>query len=581
MEAMGSFNVEQPTAAVPQSSSPPDPNDTTIFHMGEHFADRRYLLNFESQRLGQVFTDVLIIGAGVAGLRAAIEAGRSSHVILISKDGINDCNTAKAQGGIAVVTDASDTVEAHVGDTLEVACGLGDRERIAWMAGEGPACLRELLAWGAKFDVDGGVVALGIEGGHSARRVVHAAGDATGQELSRALALQASSMETIRLFNNCFVIDLVVEEGRCIAALTHHEKYGHLIIWAKQTILASGGAGCLFRETTNGPSATADGHAIAFRAGATLRDMEFMQFHPTALYVAGAARALISEAVRGEGGYLVDKDGRRFMPAFHPDAELAPRDVVSRAILRHIAATEATCVYLDVRHFPPGRFAQRFPNIAALCGDFDIDVSKALIPVRPAAHYMIGGVAVDASGRSSIDGLWACGEAAASGVHGANRLASNSLLEGLVFGKRAGGEAAEAAVRQAAHGGPKLLRSVIQPSQRTELDLVDVRNSLRALCWRNAGIDRNGDRLRETMEIIDFWGRYVMDKVLDHRAGWETQNMLTVARCMALAALAREESRGVHFRDDYPTTDDARFLGHITLQRLNEFVRQGFEPMAR
>lgn len=549
--------------------------------MGEHFADRRYLLNFESQRLGQVFTDVLVIGAGVAGLRAAIEAGHRSHVILISKDSISECNTAYAQGGVAVVTDSSDTIQAHVRDTMEVACGLGQRERIELMAGEGPACLKELLGWGAKFDLDGGVVALGMEGGHSARRVVHAAGDATGKELSRTLARRAISLESVRIFENCFVIDLVVEDGRCIAALTHHQKYGHQIIWAKQTILASGGAGCLFRETTNSPSATADGHAIAFRAGATLRDMEFVQFHPTALYVAGAARALISEAVRGEGAYLVDREGHRFMPAAHPDAELAPRDIVSRAIIRHIADREATCVYLDVRHFPSGRFAQRFPNIAALCRDFDIDVAKDLIPVRPAAHYMIGGVAVDISGRSSVEGLWACGEAAASGVHGANRLASNSLLEGLVFGKRAGQEAAEAAGRQPAHTAPQALRSVIQPSQRTELDLADVRNSLRALCWRNVGIDRHGDRLRETMEIIDFWGRYVMDKVLDHRAGWETQNMLTVARCTALAALAREESRGVHFRGDYPTPNDARFLGHITLQRLNEFVRQGFEPIAR
>ncbi len=548
--------------------------------MGEHFASRRYLLNFESQRLGQVFTDVLVIGAGVAGLRAAIEAGRRSHVILISKDAVSECNTAYAQGGIAVVTDKTDSVAAHVADTLEVACGLGNRERIELMAGEGPTRLKELLDWGAAFDFEGGAVALGMEGGHSARRIVHAAGDATGRELSRTLARRAASMETVRLFENCFVIDLVVEDGRCIAALTHHEKYGHQIIWAKQTILASGGAGCLFRETTNSPSATADGHAIAFRAGAMLRDMEFVQFHPTALYVAGAARALISEAVRGEGAYLADREGRRFMPAYHADAELAPRDVVSRAILRHIVDTSATCVYLDVRHFPAGQFAKRFPNIAALCRDFDIDVSKNLIPVRPAAHYMIGGLAVDTTGRSSVEGLWACGEAAASGVHGANRLASNSLLEGLVFGQRAGQESAEAACRQAAHGGPKHLRSIIEPSPRTELDLADVRNSLRALCWRNIGIDRNGDRLRETMEIIDFWGRYVMDKVLDHRAGWETQNMLTVARCTALAALAREESRGVHFRDDYPLPDDARFLGHITLQRVGDAIPLGFEKIA-
>ncbi len=545
--------------------------------MSEHFARRRYLLNFESQRLGQVFTDVLVIGTGVAGLRAAIEAAGSAHVILITKDTPEECNTAYAQGGIAVVTNPQDTIEAHVRDTLEVACGLGDERMIEQMAREGPARLRELIEWGASFDLENGAVALGIEGGHSARRIVHARGDATGREVSRILGRTAMSMERIRVFDNCFVIDLVVEDGRCIAALTYHPKYGHQIIWARQTILASGGAGCVFRETTNSPAATADGHAIAFRAGATLRDMEFVQFHPTALYIAGAARALISEAVRGEGGYLVDREGNRFMQAFHTDGELAPRDVVSRAIVRRMAATGGTCVYLDVRHFPTGRFAERFPNIAALCKDFDINVERDLIPVRPAAHYMIGGVVVDAGGRSSIDGLWACGEAASTGVHGANRLASNSLLEGLVFGQQVGARVADLASPQRGPVTPRNLRSRIEPSPRTELDLTDVRNSLRALCWRNLGIDRTGDRLSETSEIIDFWARYVMDKVLWDRAGWEMQNMLTVARLIADAATARRESRGVHYRSDFPDQDDAQFKGHVTQRRTEGRIAVGFE----
>jgi L-aspartate oxidase len=307
--------------------------------------------------------------------------------------------------------------------------------------------------------------------------------------------------------------------------------------------------------------------------------MEFFQFHPTALYLAGAARALISEAVRGEGGRLVDRDGSRFMTGYHPDGELAPRDVVSRAILQHIAATSSTCVYLDVRHLPPGRFHSRFPNIAALCADFDIDVAHDLIPIRPAAHYMIGGVCVDRDGRTSVDGLLACGEAASTGVHGANRLASNSLLESLVFGKRAGQVAAEVAAQNGAAVRPRTIKYASAMSPRTELDLPDVRNSLRAVCWRNVGIERTSDRLTETMEIIDFWGRYVMDKVLSHRMGWETQNMLTVARCMAQAALAREESRGTHFRSDFPQPDDGRFLGHLILHRAAEGIRQTFEPL--
>ncbi len=540
--------------------------------MAEHFAERRYLINFDTRRLGQVFTDVLVIGAGVGGLRAAIEAGTKANVVLVTKDRLADCNTAFAQGGIAAVTGAGDSVDAHITDTFQVGCGLGDGNVIGLMAREGPSCIEEMVTWGAKFDVDNGAVALGMEGGHSARRVIHALGDATGRELGRVLSLRAAECEAIRLFENCFVLDLVVRDGRCIAAITHHEKYGYQIIWAKQVILASGGGGRLFRETTNAESATADGHAIAFRAGAKLRDLEFFQFHPTALYVAGASRALISEAVRGEGATLVDREGRRFMTEYHPDAELASRDVVSRAILKQIAATSGTSVFLDVRHIGPARFAERFPNIARLCRDFDIDVARDLIPVRPAAHYMIGGVAVDIDGRSSVDGLLACGEAAASGVHGANRLASNSLLEGLVFGKRVGRMAADLARQQPGDKWPQTLSHTIARSPRTELDLSDVRNSLRALCWRNVGIDRTGDRLRETIEIVDFWGRYVMDKVLEHRMGWETQNMLTVARCLAFAALAREESRGVHYRSDFPETNDNDFLAHITIERGSEGI---------
>lgn len=548
--------------------------------MSEYFARRRYLMNFDTRRLGQVFTDVLVIGGGVAGLRAAIEAARSAHVIVLTKDDLSECNTARAQGGIATVIHPDDSVDAHVRDTLEVAGGLGHRAVIERMAADGPDRLRELIDWGAKFDLEDGVVALGMEGGHSARRIVHAFGDATGREVGRALASRASNDENVRLFDHCFVVDLVVDEGRCVAALTQHEKYGHQVIWARSVILAAGGAGCLFRETTNSPAATADGHAMALRAGAALRDMEFVQFHPTALYVAGAARALVSEAVRGEGAYLVDRDGERFMHAFHPDGELAPRDVVSRAILHQIARTHSTCVYLDVRHFPAGRFEQRFPNIARLCADFDIDPARSCIPVRPAAHYMIGGVAVDAVGRSSIDGLWAVGEAASTGVHGANRLASNSLLEGLVFGRLVGRSAAEAAADDAhAPVRPRGLQYEIPQSPRTELDLPDVRNSLRALCWRNVGIDRTGERLTETMEIIDFWGRYVLDKVLFHRMGWETQNMLTVARCIAQAAGVREESRGVHYRSDFPTRDDQRFLGHVVIRRTEDAVVAAVEPL--
>ncbi|MHC4575166.1 MAG: L-aspartate oxidase, partial [Planctomycetota bacterium] len=322
-----------------------------------------------------------------------------------------------------------------------------------------------------------------------------------------------------------------------------------------------------YRETTNPEVATGDGIAMAYRAGAVLQDLEFMQFHPTTLYVAGASRALITEALRGEGALLLDKNGRCFMKDYHESAELAPRDVVSRAILAQMLKTKSTHVYLDVRHFDREHFAKRFPLISELCGSFDIDVSRDLIPVRPSAHYMIGGVKADTSARTSIANLYACGEAAATGVHGANRLGSNSLLEGLACGKAAGRFASEgrgAGVSAVKHPG---IKHQIPHSDRTRLDAVDVRNSLRALMWRNVGITRKARPLQEAQEIVKFWQRYVMDKVFDSPQGWECQNMLTVSRSMAEAAHMRQESRGVHFRGDFPDTDDERFKKHIEVRR--------------
>lgn len=549
--------------------------------MSSHFAQRRYLLNFDVQRLGQVFTDVLVVGTGVAGLRAAIEASQHGSVLVACKDAAMESNTSYAQGGVAVVLSQSDSPAAHVRDTLEVGCGLSDREAAERIVRDGPARIRELRDWGASFDLEAGQVALGLEGGHSAPRIVHAHGDATGREISRVLLDRARKQENIRIFENCFVIDLVTVEGRCVGAITHHAKYGYQIFHARQTIVAAGGAGQLYRETTNPAGATGDGPAIGFRAGALLRDMEFMQFHPTTLYVAGASRTLISEAVRGEGAYLVDRAGQRFMPNYHTDAELAPRDVVARAIVEHMSKTHATCVYLDVRHLASGRFAQRFPTIMRQCLEFDINPEKDLIPVRPAAHYAIGGIAAGLDGRTNIEGLLACGEAASTEVHGANRLASNSLLEGLVFGQVCGASAGDALRQPHEPLSPLRMRYAFGPSPRTELDLTDIRNSLRAMMWRNVGIERTGPRLEETLEIVDFWARYVMDKAFDDRFGWETQNMLTYARCMAQSAAVRKESRGTHYRGDYPTIDGERFLGHVTLRQHDGQISQGFEPVRR
>jgi L-aspartate oxidase len=434
-----------------------------------------------------------------------------------------------------------------------------------------------MIEWGAIFDKRGENLLLGLEGGHSSPRVVHALGDATGREIVNTLIRVARGTERLRMFEDCFAIDLVDIEGRCAGVITYHRHFGHQIFWARQTILATGGCGQVYRETTNPDIATGDGHAMAFRAGVSLRDMEMIQFHPTTLYVAGASRALISEAVRGEGAHLVDRQGRRFMTEYHRDAELAPRDVVSRAIITEMAAQDATCMYLDVRHLNSDKFRKRFPMISRLCEEFDIDIATQRIPVRPAAHYMIGGVVVDQEARTAMPKLFACGEASSSGVHGANRLASNSLLEGLVFGAVAGDIAGrEAQEDRDALQAPRL-RSDIESSPRTMLDLADVRNSLRSLMWRNAGIERCGPRLTETVEIIRFWGQYVMDKLFDDRAGWETQNMLTLAHLITSAAAAREESRGVHARSDYPEPDAKLDGMHLVFTRTRDGMRRGLE----
>jgi len=523
---------------------------------------RRYLARMDTGVMGHLYTDCLVIGGGVAGLRAGLEAAQSGAVLVLVKDRLTESNTYYAQGGIAAILGEGDDFEGHIEDTLNTGCGLCDREVVEQVVRGAPGEIELLRRWGAPFDLEGGRLALGREGGHGRARIAHALGDATGRAVSECLAEQVRRHAGIKVFEECYCIDLVTEEGVCLGALTYHPKYGFQCIWSRRTILASGGAGRLWRETTNPAGATADGVAMAYRAGAVLADLEFMQFHPTTLYVAGAERKLITEALRGAGAYLVDGKGNRFMPEYHEQGELAPRDVVSRAIFDHMARTESTNVYLDVRHLDKSHFEKRFPTINALCQSFDIDVSEDLIPVRPSAHYMVGGVKTDAAGRTTIEHLSCCGEAAATGLHGGNRLASNSLLEGLVFGRICGAQAAN-------HGEPERRRIVyeIPESQRTTLDIPDVTNSLRSVMWRNVGIVRSGERLEETVEIIDFWRRYVMDKVFDEPGDWECQNMLTVCKLIAQSALTRQESRGVHYRGDFTERDDDRFGYHIEVRR--------------
>ena len=546
--------------------------------MLEPLTHRRYLIPFNAARLPQQFTDVLVIGGGVAGLRAAIAAADvGAEVLLLTKDTVAESNTWYAQGGIAAVLQPLDSVESHVKDTLIGGAGLCDEKAVRIVVEEGPQRVLELLEWGAHFDKKEGNphgLAFTLEGGHSFARIIHAYGDATGKELAQTLIRTVRSRDNIRISERSFAIDLLTSDGHCIGAIALIEDQIQ-IIWSKRTIIASGGAGQLYRESTNPKIATADGHAMAYRAGAALQDMEMVQFHPTTLYVAGASRALITEAVRGEGAYLVDRNGYRFMGDYHPSKELAPRDVVSRSIVEQIRKTHHTHVYLDVRHLPRDQFLERFPQLAILLEQFELDPAKDLIPIHPAAHYMIGGIDVDDYGRSSLACLYAVGEAGCSGLHGANRLGSNSLLEGLTFGARAGADAARAA-RDDHTKFPLKLDHKIPPSTKTELDIVDVKSSLRSVMWRNVGIERDGQRLAETREIIAFWARYVMDKVFDAQelgsapaavAGWEVQNMLTAAALVATAAFSRTESRGCHFRLDYPRADDAHWALHLLWKR--------------
>ncbi len=527
----------------------------------------RYLVAIDPKRMGHYFTDVLVIGGGLAGMRAAQEIDPSLRTMILTKDKVEESNSAYAQGGIASVWDPEDRFDNHIQDTLVAGCDLCDLRTVEMVVREAPERVAELIRWGTRFDQLDGALVLGREGGHSHQRIIHALGDATGKEIMRAMIQHTRSLSNIEICEEAYTIDLLTYDDRCCGAIVSIQQRAPVLIWAKQTILCTGGCGQVFRESTNPRVATGDGHAIAFRAGALMRDMEFMQFHPTVLYIAGSSRTLITEAVRGEGAYLVDSNGYRFMEDYDPRLELAPRDVVSKSIVAQMEKTQSACVYLTLAHLDAHYVRQRFPGIAKVCQSFGLDITKDAIPVRPGAHYMIGGALVDDQARTSLPGLWAAGEVTSSGLHGANRLASNSLLEGLVYGALAGRHASDAALQDPTVSLSVLpIQNQMQVADPQEIDLADIRNSVRSLMWRHVGVQRTDQKLEEALQQLNRYSSYVLSHQPGGMEGWELQNMLTVSLMMAQAALARTESRGVHLRTDYPKLDNPNWRKHLSMQ---------------
>jgi L-aspartate oxidase len=527
-------------------------------------------------------TDVVIVGSGIAGLTTALhlrEAGL--HVTVVTKVNVDDGSTRWAQGGIAAVFDPRDSPAAHAADTLTAGAGLCDPAAVDVLVAEGPARVRELIKWGAGFDRHpDGTLMLTREGGHHARRVVHAGGDATGAEVQRALQAAVRRDPWIRLYEHALVVDLLTSEdsvcGVTLHVLGEGSPDGTGAVLARAVVLATGGIGQVFANTTNPSVSTGDGVALALRAGAVVSDLEFVQFHPTALHT-GNPRPLITEALRGEGAHLVDGDGKRFMVGQHELAELAPRDVVAKAAYRVMRSTGTDHVYLDARHLGGDFLAHRFPTIVAACRAAGIDPATELIPVAPAAHYVSGGVRTDLHGRTTVPGLYACGEVACTGVHGANRLASNSLLEGLVFARRIASDIVHARPRignivdgagSDSNQVPGLIKDELQRAMSTGAGVLRSADSLAhaaavlgALSGADAAFSRAGTEGRGEVEATD-------PARLAGRPGgrgieaWEQANLLTVATALVAAAHTRQETRGSHWREDWPETGD-RWRGHL------------------
>ena len=501
-----------------------------------------------------------MVGSGIAGLRAAIEIATAERdVVLLTKDLPTDSNTEQAQGGIAAALGEEDEIALHEQDTLAAGDGLCDPEAVRMLVEQGPRCVYELIGWGADFDQDGLRLAFTREGAHSKNRVLHR-GDSTGHEIVRALLQKASTFPNIRFLKRTFTAALRMEGGRCAGVLALDESDGRLIpITARSVLLASGGCGQVYRETSNPPQATGDGMALAAAIGAEMMDMEFIQFHPTALAVPGAPRFLLSEALRGEGAYVRGGDGRRFLTDYHPKGELAPRDVVARAIVEETRRRGHPRAYLDLTHLRDRDLRKRFPKIFETVLRVGLDLRKDLVPILPAAHYAMGGVRTDLHGRTSVPSLYAAGEVASTGVHGANRLASNSLLEGLVFGMAAG-----SAMLEETEPPPRGTSTEAPPAGIRDDAAAEIAAEVRSITWEKIGIVRERTELEGAVARLEELAGAVTEAPATRR-GLETGNMARVALMIGRSAHFREESRGAHFRKDFPERDDVHWRVHTRL----------------
>lgn len=534
----------------------------------------RYLVDVELDQLPVLDKDVIVIGAGIAGLFTAIRASEKHSVLMITKKSLLDSNTRYAQGGIAAVISDEDSFEYHLQDTLIAGAGLCDREAVDVLVHEGPKGVRSLIKMGTQFDQENGEFALTKEGAHSQRRILHANGDATGFEIVRALSETAVANPKIEVWDDHFVIDLVTQDGECCGAIVQKQNGERLFVRGKATILCSGGAGQLYRYTTNPEVATGDGVAMAYRAGAYIRDSEFIQFHPTALCYPGAPRFLISEAVRGEGAILRNIKGERFMERYHEQLELAPRDVVARAIVSEMEETKSTFVYIDITHESPEMVKHRFPTIYETCLRYGLDLTTDWIPVAPAMHYMMGGVRTDLNGETNIKRLFACGEVSSTGVHGANRLASNSLSEAIVFGRRIVKRIEELPELEAS---PRIEIELERSSAPIQA-VVERRLKLQKVMVRYAGLKRNEAGLKKGLEELKRQ-LPIFQSILTEREEYEFANLLTCAMLTTEAALQREESRGAHYREDFPARDDANWRKHTVLHRTQGITEERIEDV--